>query len=311
MFDAMNAHDAKKLAGLYADSGVIKIAGAPVDMSGRDAIEKGYGQLFTAFPDYKSAPARVWVKNDVVVVEWVMNGTHQGDLWGIKGTEKKVGLTGLDILWFNPDGQIKEQHTYYDGGTIFSQIGMSPMKARPIPALPTAPPQVMGMGGAAGADEQKNADAINAMTAALDGKKEADFVGLLADNVEYDDMSQPQGMKGKADGKKFFKELTTGFPDLKHNVSNVWAVGDYVIGEGTMTGTHKGSFFGVAPTKKTVNLKQATIFQMKDGKMVKGWTYDNGADFMQQIGKMPPPGAAKPAAGAKPVTSTKPADPKK
>jgi steroid delta-isomerase-like uncharacterized protein len=146
----------------------------------------------------------------------------------------------------------------------------------------------------------------------MDSKKEADFLGPLADSVEYHDMTQPQTSKGKAEAKKFFKEMTTAFPDTKSNLVNIFAVGDWVISETQWTGTHKGTFFGMAPTKKAVNVKGLEIAQFKDGKMVKGWSYSNGADFMQQLGKMPGPGAGKPAdkkpSDAKPVA--KPADAK-
>jgi steroid delta-isomerase-like uncharacterized protein len=313
--DAMNAHDAKKLAGFYTESAVVKVAGMP-DSTGRDAIAANMQKVFDAFPDFKTNAARVWAKGDVVVVEWAFNGTHQGDYFGIKGTEKKVGTQGVDVMWFTPEGQIKELHSYFDPATVMSQIGVSPMKARPIPAIPNKPEVFM----TPGADEAKNADGVKALTAALENKKEADFVGGLADNVEYDDMTQPQGMKGKADGKKFFKEMTTGFPDAKHGITNTITVGDFVIVEGTMSGTHKGSFFGLPATKKPVNTKSVTIFQYKDGKMVKGWGYANGADLMMQLGKMPAPKAAgdkkpadakaAPAAGDKKPADTK-AAPKK
>jgi steroid delta-isomerase-like uncharacterized protein len=304
MMAAMNARDSKKLASFYSEGAVVKIAGAPADASGREAIAQSWQKLFEAFPDYKSNASRIWVKNDVVVVEWVFNGTHSGDLWGIKGTEKKVGLTGVDVMWFTPEGQVKEHHVYYDGGTILSQIGVSPQKARPIPAIPTEP-QVFAT---PGPDEGKNTDMARTMMTSMDNKKEADFLAPLADTVEYDDMTQPQTSKGKAEAKKFFKEMTTAFPDTKSTLVNVFAVGDYVIKETQWTGTHKATFFGMAPTKKTVNVKGLEIEQFKDGKMVKGWSYSNGADFMQQLGKMPGPGAGKPAAAAKP-TDTKPATP--
>ncbi len=305
MNDAMNAHDAKKLAALYTDSAVVKMGGSP-DTTGRDAIEKNYQQMFTAFPDFKSNVSRVWVKNDVAIVEWAFNGTHQGDLWGMKGTEKKVGTMGVDVIWYTPEGLIKEQHTYFDGATIASQIGVSKQKARAIPAIPTKPEMFISKGEG---DEAKNAETLKTITSALENKKEADFLAAINDNVEYDDMTQPAQMKGKNDAKKFFKEMTTGFPDAKHNVANTWSVGEYVISEDNMTGTHKGSFFGIPATKKTVSTKGLGIFQMKDGKMVKGWNYSNGADFMQQIGLMPKPGAT-PAAGATPATGAKPTDPK-
>lgn len=308
---AMNAHDAKALAALYADSGVVKMGGAP-DLTGRDAIATSYGKLFEAFKDYTTAPTRVVVKNDVVVVEWTFNGTHTGDLWGVKASEKKVGLQGVDVFWFSPEGQIKEQHVYYDGATIFSQIGMSKQKARSIPAMPTGAPQVLKSTDSP--DEAKNTDVMKTMSTAMDAKKEADFVGTMADTVEWDDMTQPVTSKGKNDAKKFLKEFSTGFSDAKTTTTNSWAAGDVVVTENTWTGTHKGSFFGMPATKKSVTVKNIDIGQFKDGKLVKGWGYSNGADFAMQLGLIPKPGDAKgapPAGDKKPAAGDKkPADPK-
>jgi len=145
-----------------------------------------------------------------------------------------------------------------------------------------------------------------ALYAALSSKNEADFTAKLADDVTYE--GHLGSIKGKADAKKFFKEVTTGFPDVKHDIVNTITVGDYVISEGSMIGTHKGSFFGIPATKKSINVKSTTIIQFKDGKMVRGWAYSNGADFAQQLGLMPAPSAGK-KADAKPGDA-KAADPK-
>ena len=299
--EATNARDAKKLSGFYAEGGIVKIAGAPTEASGREAIAQSYQKLFDAFKDYTMAPSRVFVKGDVAVLEWAFNATHTGDLWGIKATEKKVGAQGVDVMWFTPEGQIKEQHVYYDGGTILAQIGLSKQKARPIPTLASSP-QVINA--TSSADETKNVEAVKSMDTAMDAKKEADWLAVMADNVEFDDMTQPQTSKGKAEAKKFFKEMTTAFPDAKSTTHNAWGFGDFVVTESSWTGTHKGAFFGMPATKKTVTSKSLDILQLKDGKMVKGWSYSNGADFMQQLGMIPKPGEAK--SGEK-----KPADTKK
>ena len=318
--EATNARDAKKLASLYAESGVVKIAGAPAEATGREAIAQSYQKLFEAFKDYTMAPSRVFTKGDVAVVEWAFNGTHTGDLWGIKASEKKVGAMGVDVMWFTPEGQIKEHHVYYDGATILSQIGLSKQKARPIPALPSSPQVITSTGSP---DETKNIETLKTMDAAMDAKKEADWLASMADNVEYDDMTQPQTSKGKTEAKKFFKEMTTAFPDTKSTTTNTWAFGDFVVTEGSWTGTHKAAFFGMPATKKNVTVKSLDIYQFKDGKMVHGWGYSNGADFMQQLGMMPKPGEAKAAdkkADAKPgdtkaaapaAADKKPADAKK
>jgi steroid delta-isomerase-like uncharacterized protein len=290
LIEAINAHDAKKLSGFYAEGGVVKIAGAPADASGREAIAQSYTKLFEAFKDYTTAPSRVFMKGDIVVVEWAFNGTHTGDLWGIKASEKKVGAQGVDVLWFTPEGHVKEHHVYYDGGTILSQIGISKQKARSIPTLASSPQSVTSNGSA---DETKNVDAMKNMATAMDGKKEADWLGTMSDTVEWDDMTQPQTSKGKGEAKKFFKEMTTAFPDVKTTVTNSWGVGDFAITENSWTGTHKAAFFGIPATKKSVTVKSIEIAQLKDGKLVKGWSYSNGADFAQQLGLAPKPGEAK------------------
>lgn len=287
--EALNAHDAKKLAGFFSENGALKVAGAP-DASGRDAIAASYQKMFDAFSNFKAAPMRVFVKNDVAVVEWAFNGTHSGDMWGIKATEKPVGTQGVDVIWFDDKGLIKEQHTYYDGHTVLSQIGMSKQKARAIATVPATMPQPVVS--TSSPEEQKNVDAAKAMTAGLEAKKEADFLAAIADNVEYDDMTQPQTMKGKADAKKFFGEMTKAFPDAKFQITNSWGFGDVVVTESTMTGTNKGTFFGMPATKKPVNLKSVDVYQFKDGKLVHGWSYSNGADMMMQLGLIQPPKAA-------------------
>ena len=110
------------------------------------------------------------------------------------------------------------------GATILSQIGVSKQKARPIPTVPSSMPTPIESKSTP--EEQKNVDAYKAMMAAMESKKEADFLGAIADDAQYDDYTLPQTMKGKAEAKKFFKEMTTAFPDAKMNILHSWALGD-------------------------------------------------------------------------------------
>jgi len=295
---ALNAHDAKKVASFYTENAVIKFAGAP-DTTGRDAIEKMWAKNFEGVKNSKTSASRVFMKGDVAIVEWAWTGVHSGEMMGVKATEKPVGMQGVDVMWFSADGLVKEQHTYADMGTIASQIGVSKQKARAVPTLGGAPTVVVSTNAA---DETKNVEVSKKMFGAFEKKNDADFLGNSADDIAWDDLSTPETMKGKAAGKKFFSDMTKAFPDVKVEPTNTWGIGDFVISENTMTGTHKGAFMGVQPTKKSVNLHSLDIIQMKDGKAVKGWTYANGGEMMMQLGLMPQPGAAK--ADAKPATTT-------
>jgi steroid delta-isomerase-like uncharacterized protein len=289
---AMNAHDAKKMASFYTENAVLKMPGMP-DLTGRDAIAGMWQHNFDMSSNSKGAPMRVFVKGDVVVVEFAWAGTHTGDMGGMKATEKPIGATGVDIMWFSPDGLVKEQHTYMDQGTIMSQLGAIKQKGRPVPTVPTAMPTAVVATGSA--DEQKNVDAATKMFAAFEKKSSDDFMGGASDDITWDDMTQPESMKGKAAGKKYFNAMTTAFPDVKATTQNAWGVGDVVIAEGTITGTQKGAFFGIPATKKPVSLHGVDIMQFKDGKIVSGRSYGNGAEMMTQLGLMPQPGAAKDA----------------
>lgn len=309
---AINAHDPAKMAALYTEDAKMMMPGTP-ETTGKAAVQKEWTNVFAAFPDFKSNAARVWTKGDVMIAEWVFNGTHKGDMGPMKATNKPVGFAGVDIMVFTPDGKIKEHRTYMDMGTMMAQVGASKQKVRPITQVPQGKPQMFNAAGSP--DEQKNVDAALVMYNAFAPGKEKEFFSTTADDAEWDDMTQPETMKGKEAGKKFFKMMTTAFPDMKQTATNSWGIGDYVIVEGVMTGTHKGNLMGIKPTKKSVTLHALDIIQMKNGKIQHGWTYANSAELMGQLGVLPAPGAKeKPVAppvkkDAKPAPAAK-ADPK-
>jgi hypothetical protein len=81
----LNGQDPKKFASVYADNGVITVAGLN-EVNGRSSIEQNMSEWFETFKDVKLGFSRVWVKNEMLVLEWVINGKHHGELFGVKGT---------------------------------------------------------------------------------------------------------------------------------------------------------------------------------------------------------------------------------
>jgi steroid delta-isomerase-like uncharacterized protein len=302
MLDALNAHDADKLAALYTNDGVYIHEGhAPA--VGQDAIKAGVAGLFAAFPDAKFASARTFVKNDVVVAEFGWTGTNSGELMGQKPTGKQVGLMGLGIYWYTPEGKIKESHQYMDDGSLAMQLGMPKAKGRPMVGLPTNSELHVAKGTPA---EDANVSGAKTMLGLFEAKDAKAFVDGMTDDGTYEMNLSPKPMAGKKDAKIFFSSITKAFPDLKYTAANVWGVEDFAIDEYVMTGTQKGAFTspgGTIPaTGKAVTIHGAEILQMKDGKLVKGWGYENGVEFAMQLGLMKAPGqggAKAPAASAK------------
>jgi steroid delta-isomerase-like uncharacterized protein len=256
-------------------------------------------EWFETFKDIKLGFSRVWAKNETMVIEWVINGKHHGELFGVKGTEQPIGHYGLSIITFNPDGKVVREDRYGELGAVMSQVG-GKGKARPIPAVPAAPEVFAATGGDG---ETKNVEIAKNALGALEPKGEEKFTSLLSDDIEHDGLFALETTKGKADAKKFFKSFTTAFPDAKFDVKRAIGIGDqWVIVESTMKGTNKGQLGPLPATKRPVDIHLADVFRIKDGKINRVWTYQNSLELQEQLGmfdvKQPgtiPPAPAAPA----------------
>jgi steroid delta-isomerase-like uncharacterized protein len=299
--DSLNAHDSAKFAAIFADDAVLVVAGMPEPVKGREAIGADTKRFFDGYPNVKMGVSRVWGTGDVVVCEWVDNGTNSGEMAGMKATDKPVGYTGLSIVWVNGDGKIKEEHRYLDLGTILAQTGVSKAKARPITPLPTSTEWHFAK---SDAGEDKGVEGLKAGYAAFEKKDDKAMGDMVTDDVLWDDLMAPAPTKGKAETVKYWKSFMTAFPDLKAPATNVWGVEDFAIAEMAFTGTPKGAIMGLtSQTKKPVALHLVDIVQTKDGKIVKGWSYGNSVELLAQFGLMKP--AAAPKADAKPAAAPK------
>ncbi len=113
---------------------------------------------------------------------------------------------------------------------------------------------------------------------------------VAADLVEHSPF-----VPGQAPGRQGTLELFTmihaAFRDLHFSVEDMVAEGDKVVARGTMSGTHKGEFMGVAPTGKQITVGMIEILRIAGGKMVEHWNVVDSLGMMQQLGAVPAPGS--------------------
>jgi steroid delta-isomerase-like uncharacterized protein len=307
--DAFNAHDAQKMASYYADDAAVYTYGGGETHSKGD-LENSIAQLFAAFDDAKSAPDRVFVKNNVAVVELTWTGTMTADFMAMKATKKQAGEMRLHVMWFDDDGLVKEVHQYGDSAGVMSQVA-GKRGAPPVPMLRTNPPEVHAAQGtpdgtSAGPlqrsrhlDEDKLADWGKAIDDAFNRDDPKAVAAGMADDADYwlNFTGQP-AMKGK-------KELLAGlggwfkaFPDQKWTVTNAWGIDGYAIVEHAMSGTQKGPLGPIPASNKSVTAWHwVDIMQpAADGKVQHGWGYANLYEMMAQTGtlKKPAENAAAP-----------------
>lgn len=73
------------------------------------------------------------------------------------------------------------------------------------------------------------------------------------------------------------------FPDWNEHVDDIIADGDKVVIRFTSTGTHRGTFQGVAPTGRKVSIREVAIYRLANGKIVEQWGQPDIAGLMQQL----------------------------
>lgn len=88
----------------------------------------------------------------------------------------------------------------------------------------------------------------------------------------------------RAAQKQRLRGLQASMPDVHFAVDDLIAEGDRVVFRVTVTGTHRGEMFGVAPTGRSVAYTAIDILRFEDGLIVEHWGFGDSAALLRQIG---------------------------
>ena len=125
--EAMNRRDAAAFAACYAPNAVVVDPFYDEPLRGA-AIRKDIADWFGAFPDTECRLTHSVVDGANHAGEWVVTGTHKGPLVGpdgeIPATGRSVNFRVATFERTDADGRILEEHRYYDGLAIMSQLGL-------------------------------------------------------------------------------------------------------------------------------------------------------------------------------------------
>lgn len=91
-------------------------------------------------------------------------------------------------------------------------------------------------------------------------------------------------LMGPAAYKKEIASFFVAFPDLCFTVEETICEKDKIVASWSFTGTHKGEFFGIAPTNKKVSVTGITIHQIADGKILDSLATWDAISLLQQLG---------------------------
>ena len=78
--------------------------------------------------------------------------------------------------------------------------------------------------------------------------------------------------------------MRVAFPDLRYVIEDMVIGDDAVAVRTTLTGTHRGDFFGLAPTGRPVRVNQINIERFREGRIVSHHRVTDMAELMKQLG---------------------------
>lgn len=121
-FDAIVRQDFGKLRKMYHTD--YSYTGA--DGTRRVGPEAGIvvAETYTkAFPDLNFEFTNMITTGNIVVTEFNVVGTHQGDMMGIKPTDRKVSLPMCNVIEYK-DGKVYAEREYFDNVHLMQQLGV-------------------------------------------------------------------------------------------------------------------------------------------------------------------------------------------
>jgi|SRR5688572_13320191 len=284
-YDRMASCYASAMTAEVADSATPKVT-TPADAIAQMKKDEA------AFPDRRGELRYVFVNGSHIAGVVLYTGTNSGAMAGPDGkpmpaTNKSIGMLMGHALDLDANGAAATRETVYlEEGTMMAQLGLNPNPARkPEKGTGAAPVIVIAKNDAT---EAANVTAVRAMYDAFAKKDVKAMQAAMTDDFKLIEIAQAMDLDKKA-ADKSMSEFMRGFPDLTPSVTTIWAAGDFVIVEGSISGTNTGPMPSMGmkkPTGKKITVRFMEVYEMSGGKAKTEWLFYNGAAFASQLGLM-------------------------
>jgi steroid delta-isomerase-like uncharacterized protein len=127
-------------------------------------------------------------------------------------------------------------------------------------------------------------------------KRFTDFINTASDELAGELISpqatffvpgRSEPLQGPDGYQEIIAMMRAGFPDVQWTLEELIVEGDRVAARFTMRGTHLGSFLGVPPSGKTIEVKAVNFYRFADGQIVEEHGQPDLLGLLQQIGAVP------------------------
>jgi len=283
---------AKDATSEFIDSGMPPAAG-------NAAIIEEHKGIAAAFPDRSSAVEVLLINGhqgaSVALLTGTNSATMKTPMGDVPATNKKMALQVAHVVHFSDDGKTADKEVFYqDFGEMMGQLGLSKAPVRAVNDKPWHEPEIV-----VAKDDDTEKKNLESAKALMDDFNKRDWKALDAtfdDKLVWSEQGMAKDFGNKAETMKSHQGLVKAFSDVKFSSDNMWAAGDYVAWQGTMTGTNDGPApeMGLPKaTKKPITIKFFQLLKYgKDGKLTNSWGFWNSGAMAMQLGLVPPPAGA-------------------
>jgi predicted ester cyclase len=127
-YELISAGDVAGFGDLVAD-GFVEHQGGPGFAPDKEGTLDFFRTMIEAFPDLSMTVEDLIADGDKAVARVRITGTHRGDFMGISPTGAAGDIQLIDIMRFDPDGQVCEHWGVADMLSLMQQLGVVPAGA--------------------------------------------------------------------------------------------------------------------------------------------------------------------------------------
>ncbi len=127
--------------------------------------------------------------------------------------------------------------------------------------------------------------------AALNARDLDGYLSRIDESYVGHSETSPAPIRGREGVRQNMETLLRAFPDLRVEIEQVISSGNSVVIRIRATGTHKGSFAGIAGTNKSIVMHGCSVLELRNGKAIQARMYADNATLFQQLGAMSLPKA--------------------
>jgi ketosteroid isomerase-like protein len=256
---------------------------------GRASVVAVHDEVFGAFDDRRVAPSRVWRAPNEQAIEWTFTGT-QARNWmsvpapsdvvaGRGGGPHRVAFKGLTLLSTrDDDGSVSAVRVFFDVALVKAQLGAGPRElvGLPPPTQPAGSPQALDESVPPSAGSSKNVAVVESSLDALERDNESGYLDTMTDDVEVNTLERATPAHGRAAVKAYYEAMHRAIIALDTTVMKAWGVGQFAIVEYVIGGVQSGPIMWIpAQGRKQVRFEVVDLCEIRDGKIVRIWRYDN------------------------------------